>query len=494
MDSLLPPRRGIVGAVLAVALLIALASVMFPLRGHLSIATTALVLIVPVVVAVAAGGFGSGIMVTLLGFFVYDFVFIPPYYTLYVGAAQNWVALGVYVVVMTVFARVVATLDAARADAQRRSGELRRLFDLSELLVRESPLQEVAGTIVSTVREAFSLDGAALLMVVGDGLDVVASSGEPLSGAERRQMSTGNDTPVGLGTQAAGGSLRAMALTASGKGIGLLALRAMPGAEPDRDLLQAFANHLALALERAQLHEEAVKGQALAETDRLRSSLIGAVSHDLRTPLATIRVSASTLLDPGATLGTADTHELLSLIDAQATRLDRFVSNLLDMTRIRSGTLELRREPAAIADLVQEALAALGPSADLRRVTWRAVSGLPPVHVDHVLVRQVLANLIDNATRHAPGTSPIVVSASRLGSAGVEVSVADHGPGVPASERGTVFQMFNRREAGGRGGLGLAIAHAFVEAHGEQIWVEDNSGGGARFCFTLPASGHERAA
>lgn len=494
MESLPPTRRGIVASAIALGLLGALAGVMLPLRSHLSIATTALVLIVPVVVAVAAGGFWNGILVTLLGFFVYDFVFIPPYYTLYVGAAQNWVALGVYVVVMTIVARVVATLNAARADAQRRAGELRRLFDLSELLVRESPLQEVAGTIVSTVREAFSLDGAALLMAVGDGLDVVASSGEPLSGAERRQIATGNDVPVGLGTGGASGSLRAVALTASGKAIGLLALRTKPEAEPDRGLLQAYANHLALALERAQLHEQAVKAQALAEADRLRSSLVGAVSHDLRTPLATIRVSASTLLDSGTTLARADVDELLSLIDAQASRLDRLVSNLLDMTRIRSGTLELRREPAAVADLVQEALAALGPSADLRRVTWRTVSELPPVLADHVLVRQVLANLIDNATRHAPGASPIVVSASRMGTASVQVCVADHGPGIPATERETVFQMFNRREAGGRGGLGLAIAHAFVEAHGERIWVEDNSGGGARFCFTLPACGHQGAA
>jgi len=171
----------------------------------------------------------------------------------------------------------------------------------------------------------------------------------------------------------------------------------------------------------------------------------------------------------------------------QADRLDRLVANLLDMTRIQSGALELRRRPAAVADLVEEALTVLGPSSEADRVEWRPSAGLPLVDVDHVLICQVLANLIDNATRYSPAGTPVTVSAAKAAGGWVEVAVADRGPGVPVAERTSIFRMMNRREAGGRGGLGLAIAEAFVDVHGQRIWVESNGEAGARFVFTLPA-------
>ncbi len=463
---------------------------MLPLRSHLSVATTALVLVVPVVVGVAVGGFVPGIVATATGFFVYDIVFIPPYYTLAVGAAQNWAALGVYAVVMVVVAQVVARLNAARAEAQLHAVQVRRLFDLSELLVRESSVPELLETIVTAVREAFTLDGAGLLLPVGEHLQLVASAGMPLSELELHQLSADARTPVSVESAVVQrGAVQVVALATSGLPIGLLALRGLPGTRKDHDLLRAFANHLALALERAELREQAVRAQLLEEVDRLRRSLIGAVSHDLRTPLATIKVSTSTLLDPDAPVSRNDAHELVGLIDVQVGRLDRLVSNLLDMTRIQSGALELRRRPTAVVELVDEALSVLGPSPELERVGWQAPMDLPLVDVDHVLICQVLANLIDNATRYAPEDTPVTISASRAPGGVVEVAVTDRGQGVPADERASVFQMFNRREAGGRGGLGLAIARAFVEAHGQQIWVEDTSHGGARFVFTLPGAG-----
>lgn len=463
---------------------------MFPLRSHLSVATTALVLVVPVVVGVAAGGFMAGIVATATGFLVYDFVFIPPYYTLSVGAAQNWTALGVYAVVMVVVARVVARVNVARAEAQLRAAEVRRLFDLSELLVRESSVPELLDTIVNTVVSAFDLDGAALLLPVDERLELVASAGAPLSELELDQLSASPRVPVSLETALVQrGGIQAVALAASGQAIGLLALRGLPGGRRDHELLRAFANHLALALERAQLREQAVRAQLLEEVDRLRRSLVGAVSHDLRTPLATIKVSASTLLDTEVPVSLADAQELVGLIDVQADRLDRLVSNLLDMTRIQSGALELRRQPTTVAELVDEALAVLGPSADLERVQWRAPADLPLVDVDHVLICQVLANLIDNATRYAPEDTPVTISATCSPGGEVEVAVTDGGPGVATDERASIFEMFNRREAGGRGGLGLAIAQAFVEVHGQRIWVEGgNAGAGARFVFTLPTA------
>lgn len=476
------------GAAAAVALVLALGAAMFPLRSHLNGATTALILVIPVVVGVAVGGFSSGVIAAATGFLLYDLVFIRPYYTLSVGAGQDWVALAVYAIVAVVVARVVARVKVARTEAQERATELRRLFDLSELLVRESPMPELLDTIVTSVRQAFGLDGAALLLPVDGRLHLAASAGSPLSEIELQRLSADARAPVSLETAVvAPGGVQAVALTASDKAIGLLALRGLTGVKEDHELLRAFANHLALALQRAQLREQAVRAQLLDETDRLRRALVGAVSHDLRTPLATIKVATSTLLDSPEALSGPDAKELLGLIDLQSDRLNRLVSNLLDMTRIQSGALELRRTRTTLPQLLEDALSALGSSLEVGRVRWVAPLDLPSVDVDPVLISQVLANLIDNATRYAPSGTEVTVSARPARGRRVEVAVTDRGPGVPKSDGATIFQMFNRSESGGRGGLGLAIAQAFVEAHGERMWLAD-ADQGARFVFTLPAA------
>lgn len=485
-------HQAVAGGLLAVALVAALGGVMFPLRSHLSAATSALVLVIPVVAGVAVGGFSAGVVATAAGFLLYDLVFIPPYYTLNVGAVQNWTALGVYAAVMVITARVVAELNVARTEAQARAAEVRRLFDLSELLVRESTLAEVLATIVKATRRAFGLNGVALFLPSDGQLRLMASDGVPLSEEELGRLGPG-DRPVSLeSARVASGGVQVLPLVASGQPIALLALRGLPAGRRSSELLGVFANHLALTLERAELREEAVRAQLLGEVDRVRRSLMGAVSHDLRTPLASIKLSASTLADPDAQIDTADVKELGELIDEQADRLERLVSNLLDMTRIQSGALELRRQTTDVGDLVAEALSMLSP-AEGQRVRWRSTTALPLVDVDHVLIRQVLANLIDNATRYSPPGSPVTVAAVALEGGQVEVSVNDCGPGIAADERTSVFQMFNRREAGGRGGLGLAIAHAFLEAHGQRIWVADGVPHGARFVFTLPAATEAKA-
>ena len=482
-------RQVIVGSLWSVGMVVVLGAIMFAVRSHLSVATTALVLVVPVVAGVAIGGFPAGVAATAAGFLLYDFVFIPPYYTLYVGAAQNWVALGVYAVVMVITARVVAQLNIARKEAQARAVAARRLFDLSELLVREAPLHELLQISVAAVRQAFDLEGAGLLLPSDGKLSLVASVGVPLSDDELRHLATADSNPVSLeSARVRPGEVQAVPLVASGQAIALLALRGLPPTGHGNEQLQALVNHLALALERAQLRDEAVRAQLLTEMDRLRRSLVGAVSHDLRTPLASIKVSASALSDPEASLGPTDVRELAGLIDEQADRLERLVSNLLDMTRIQSGSLELRPQPTEVRELVSEALSLLGVP-ERARVSWQPGAELPLVEVDHVLIRQVLVNLIDNATRYSPPESKVIVDAVARPDGRVEVSVTDEGSGIPADQRSSVFEMFNQGESGGRGGLGLAIAQAFVEAHGQRIWLDEGVSGGARFAFTLPVAG-----
>lgn len=482
-------RRSLTGAGAALGAVAALAAVMAPFRSHLSVATAALVLVIPVVLGVMLGGFASGAVAAAAGFFVYDLVFIPPYGTLDVGAAENWVALAVYVVIMLLVARVVSLLDAARSQASRREAEIRRLFELTELLIGEKPVPELLALIVSTVHDAFGLDSVALLLPSQSRLEIAAAAGEPLTGEELGRITPAPGTPTNLRTSAMGpGEIQSVALSATGRPVGLLGIKGPVLSRHDRELLLTFANHIALTVERAQLREQVLRTELLEEIDRLQKTLMGAVSHDLRTPLATIKISASTLRNPGAEIGASEHQELLALIDDQVDRLNRLVTNLLDMSRVQSGALELHLAPIAVIDLVTEAVRGLGLTGPAERITLDLPDDLPLVNVDHLLIGQVLTNLLENASRYAPPDTCISVSGRTRHDGRVEVAVTDSGPGVRPADRDVVFQMFTRRGSAGGSGVGLWIAKAFVEAHGETIWVLDTAGQGARFCFTLPVA------
>lgn len=477
-------RRAAVGSVLGLAAVAACSGVLFPFRASVSIATVGLVLVVPVVMGVVFGGVGAGVVSVASGFLVYDFVFIRPYYTLSVGAAQNWVALGVYVVVMLVVARVVSRLQEARSDAQRRARAAQRLLELSEMLVTEAPPAETLQRTVDAIRAVVGAESVALLTPRDGGLELRAAAGEPPSASDLAALrsQSGVPVPIGLGHQP-GTALRAVPLVSSGRPVGVLALRGIPAAGTDRDLLQTFVNQVALMIERGELHDRAVRSQILEEGDRMRRALLSAVSHDLRTPLSTIKVAATSLLDSEQSLDGASRLELYELLDGQADRLDRLVTGLLDMNRYQSGALHVRKERFALGDLIDEAVAAVGPAAGDQRIEVELPEAVPWVRADRLLMGQVVVNLLDNALRYGPPDLPVKVVVERRPN-GLVVSVSDAGPGVPAEEQGAVFENFFRSGSGGRAGLGLWICQTFVEAHGQQIWIED-AHPGARFSFTI---------
>jgi two-component system, OmpR family, sensor histidine kinase KdpD len=482
-------RRSLLGSAAGIATAAALSAAMLPVRSHVSIATSGLVLVVPVVIGVILGGYPGGLATVVAGFLLYDFLFIPPYYTLTVGALEDWVALGVFVAVLLLVAQVVVHLDTARSQAQQRAVEAQRLYELSELLVGDRSVPELLDTIASTVQTVFDVAGVAVLLPVRGRLVVAASAGDELSPGELRRLASQSGLPVPVGTVQPGGpgQVRAVALSAAGRPVGILALHGLPASASDRDMLRTFANHAALALDRAQLRSQARRSELLEEVDRIRRALLGAVSHDLRTPLATMKVASSTLLDPDSGLTDEATRELYRLLDIQTDRLTRLVTSLLDMTRHEAGALVVDRQPWFLADVVEETVAAVRPSLGDRPLEVVLPEGLPPVFVDRLLIGQVLANLLDNADRHAPVGTAITIAGERRGDH-LALSVTDRGSGVPVSDRESVFQSFVRYDTGGRSGLGLAIAKTFVEAHGESIWVEDVPGGGARFVTTLPVA------
>lgn len=472
----------------ALAGIAALCGAMAPARAHLSVATSALVLVVPVVAGAAVGGIWSGAVATVAGFVAYDLVFIPPYGTFTVGAGQNWVALGVYVAVVLLVGGLVASLQAARAHARQQELESRRLYELAELLNGDRPVPDLLQSIVDSLQRTYGARWAAVLLPEGDALAVAALAGAPPSGDDLLRASPLPGRAESLRADPAG--VVRLALTARGRPIGLVAMAGAVLQPHDWDLLRAFASQAALAIERGQLRDQAVRAELLEEVDRWREAMVGAVSHDLRTPLAAVKTAVTTLRRPAPGLSPGDREELLGLIEDQSDVLDRLVANLLDVNRLQSGALELRPDIATVAEVVEAALGVLGTPAphDGGTVAVDLPADLPPVDVDVLLVRQVLVNLLDNALRHAPAGTPVEVGARAAGPGVVEVAVRDHGPGVPPEERRRVFEMYSQVGGSGRAGLGLAIVKAFVEAHGQAIRVEDAPGGGARFVFGLPVA------
>jgi len=482
-------KRTAIGTLAALASMAVLTVAMLPVRGSLSIATTALVLVVPVVIGVVVGGFAAGVISVIAGFLVYDFFFIPPYLTLLVGRAQNWVAAIVYVAVMLPVARVVAAMKASRARESRQATELRELFALSGLLLADKPVDELLAAVVTTVADVFGARQVAVLLPQAGRLAVAASAGDPLTGEQLSQVlpPPGSLAQVGAQPQVSGDVL-VHALAAAGRPVGLLVLSPGSAVQSDREPLSLFANQVALAVERAQLREQVLQTRLTAEMARLARTLVAAVSHDLRKPLARIKASSSTLADEEVEISPEASQSLAKMIDAEADRLADLVQNLLDMSRIQAGVLEPRRALVSVHEVVTSVLADLEPSLRGHELDLALDEGLPPVDVDRTLIARVLTNIVDNAVRHAPKDTPITVAASAGAPGTVLVSVADHGPGISPERRDEVFGLLARRDDDAGAGLGLSIARTFVEAHGQRIWVEDAPDGGARFCFTLPAT------
>jgi two-component system sensor histidine kinase KdpD len=266
-----------------------------------------------------------------------------------------------------------------------------------------------------------------------------------------------------------------------------------------------FANQIALAVERVQLREQALRTRVNEQMAHLAKTLVAAVAHDLRAPLASIKASSSTLSDAELDISPDSRQNLATLIDVQADRLADLVQNLLDMSRIQAGVLRPRCTVTMLSKLVSAVLADPPPAWHGHDVRVELPDGLPPIDADLVLMSRVLANLVDNAVRHSPSGAPVLIraavivpsgglggvippGASRAPSGAIELSVTDHGPGVDPARRDEIFRLFARRDDDAGAGLGLTIAKTFVEAHGQRIWVEDAPGGGARFCFTLPVA------
>jgi two-component system sensor histidine kinase KdpD len=304
-----------------------------------------------------------------------------------------------------------------------------------------------------------------------------------------------NRREAGLGTATLpGGPTLYQPLLASGGVVGVLGLTPEDPARlvsvEQRRQIDAFAAQMALALERADLAEQTDRARRDMEREQLRSALLSSVSHDLRTPLAVITGAASTLVDSRSKLDESTELDLSRTILEEAERLNRLIRNLLDMTRLESGTVQVKKEWLSLEEVVGSALNRLESRLGERSVRVELPPDLPLVAFDAVLVEQVLINLIENAIKYSGGPIEIDAVSSPVE---LRVTVEDRGPGIPPGQEQRVFEKFHRavsdRNGTGGAGLGLAICRAIVAAHGGRIWVENREGGGAAFHFTLPLEG-----
>lgn len=495
-----PARRSDVGGYLVAVLIIAITTLLgWPLYHTFSVSNENILMLYLLGVLWIATHHSrrASIFASVLSVAAYDLVFVPPYYTFAVSDREYIVTF----VVMLLTALVISTLThqvRVQAEAaRRRERRTAALFALSRELAAAKTTEEVAA---ASVRHVSDVLGQKATLLVADGerrMVIKGSSGDGSIDAKElgvAQWAFEHDQIAGRGTNtlpAARGTY--VPLHTSRGAIGVLGLENsvdQPWSVDQRQLAEAFASQTALAVERATLAEEARAAWERVEAEFLRNTLLSGVSHDLRTPLAAILGAASGLAQNGDQLNSTARRELIDTVVTQAERMERLINNLLDMTRLESGGLVLKKEWQPVHEVVGSALRALDRRLRNRPVKINLPADLPLVHIDAVTIEQVLVNLLDNAIEYTPPDSEIEISARAVDQE-VTVEIADKGPGLPPGTERQVFDKFFRAaDAGPRGvGLGLAIARGIVEAHGGKIAAANRSVGGASFTFTIPGSG-----
>jgi two-component system sensor histidine kinase KdpD len=415
-----------------------------------------------------------------------------------VASPRDLLNLIVFLIVAVLTSNLAARVRNQAEAAKHREARTAALYALSRQIAGAAELSDVLRAIVTYVAQVL---GAKVVILLPEADRVLLQAAYPanieLTEAERAAATWAwqHNQPAGRGADTLPGvEWFYLPLTTAHSTVGVLGLQFdMPGAiiAPDqRRLLEALAGQAAVAVERTRLVREMEQARLLTETERLRDALLSTISHDLRTPLVSIIGAVSSLLTYGATYAAKDRRELLLTIQEEAERLNRFVGNLLDMMRLESGALELKREWVEISDVIGTALSRLRQPLSQHQLVVEVQPGLPMLQLDFVLVEHVLVNLLENAAKYSPPHTSILVSARRQGQA-IRVKVADQGIGVPAADLERIFDKFYRVQRGDRHGagtgLGLSICRGIIEAHGGHIAAKNPSHGkGTVFTVTLP--------
>lgn len=472
-------RRRIAAWILVLGFMPVFTVVLVAMRNDLGLSTVLVMYLLIVVVVAAVGGFAAALVAACVGFLSVNWFFTPPLHELTISKTENAFALGVFLVTAGIVSTLVAVAARRSAQASRARMEARTLSELASEVVAPDPLP----TMLGLLRQTFSFDGVALLDRKDGSSTVVAAVGDiadaPQPGDETHDLSGGRTVTM------RGGAL----------------------ADEDRTVLAAFFTHLATALDRRELQAQAAEVSVLAEADALRSALLHAVSHDLRTPLAGIKASVNSLRQPDIEWSDEQTAEFLETIEDETDRMTGLVENLLDMSRINAGAVTPNHATVTLDEVISAALAGLGPRANEVRVA--IADDAPAITTDPALLERIVANLVDNALTHGQGdglagragdpdnrtshprdaADPIRVEVG-FTAGRMLIRVIDRGKGIPFALRDQVLMPFQRlddtRPRQGAGvGLGLAVARGFTHALGGQLLVEDTPSGGTTMVVDL---------
>jgi len=466
----------VAGLILPIVLTMALAN----MRSELNLVNEVLIFLAGVVAVARLGGLLSAFFASLTASLLLNYYFIPPFYRLTINDPQNILALVVFALVALIVASVVDFASRQERRAGKASAEAETLSELARSVLRGD---EAIGALLGRFRETFGMESVALLERVEPAAPLLPDEVDDPD-AWRIVAATS-----GSGTMPCRAPGEADVMVHAGPDAMLvLRGRALPAA--DQHVLTAFAAQAAVALERSRLARQAAEAVPLAAADKMRTALLAAVSHDLRTPLAAAKLSVASLRDTTVQWSEQDRADLLAGAEESLDRLSRLVENLLDMSRLQAGALNLRMEDVAVEDVAAMALDSLGIE-DRSKVEFGELSGVPDVQADPVLLERAVANLIANALKYGSPIRPVLLNASELGGR-VELRVADRGPGISPEDWERIFTPFQRlgdRDNTTGVGLGLALSRGLVEAMGGTLTPEETPGGGMTMVVSLPAAG-----
>jgi two-component system, OmpR family, sensor histidine kinase KdpD len=455
--SALPRRRQTLGALLAVVGLPLLTLALAQLREQLELPSVMLLFLLFVAAVAAVGGLWPGLGAAVGGFLLVNYYFIEPHHTFTIAEAEDVLALFVFLAVGAIVASFVAL-------AARRAAEGARARAEAEALARLAGSSTVSALLEGLCR-VLGLEGAAVLHRQEGGWRIEAASGERVPESPEASTSTIELDPEHV-----------------------LAIAGAPIRSEDQRILDAFARELTASVHVGELEAEAEIAGSLSAANELRAALLAAVSHDLRTPISAIKASVTSLLQRDVEWTPEARQEFLDTIDEETDRLNALVGNLLDMSRLQVGALEISAVPVGLDEVLPAALHSLGvPDGSVR---LEVPETLPRVLADRGLLERALANVLSNAVRFSPAGSPPRVTAGVVDGV-VDVRVVDRGPGVPRAERERLFKPFQRLGDSGQSagvGLGLAVAKGFIEAMGGEIEADDTPGGGLTIVTRLRAA------
>jgi two-component system sensor histidine kinase KdpD len=484
--SKLPQRpAGLQAYALAAAAVGAVAMIGQPLLGQLDLANIAMLFPLAVLFAAVRLGRGPAVLAAFLSVALFDFFFVHPQHTLVVSDLQYVLTFAVLLAVAMITAELASSLRSQRDAADQREAHTRALYEMARELSAALTTEQIGEIAAQRVGTAFDVRTSLLLPGPAGHLVPIGTTG-----VDNATLANAQRTLNGAGRLDADATV-CLPLKAPMRTRGVLVIEPAQGAlalsTEQIQLLETFGTLIAIALERVHYIDVAQRTQIEMASERLRNSLLAALSHDLRTPLTGLVGLADTLALTAPPLPEKQA-ELVEGIREEALRTSAQVNNLLDMARLQSGGLQLRREWQPLEEVVGSALRARARQLGAHTLTVRLPAELPLVDIDAVLMERVFCNLFENAAKYSPPGSHIGISAHTL-DASVEIVIADDGPGLPAGRERAIFGKFSRghSESGIPGvGLGLAIVEAIVEAHGGTVRGENAPGGGARFIIELP--------